>query len=358
MGGSSHIDRLLIEIDGARYSGSGTILRYAVALSALMGKTLRMINIRARRGKPGLRPQHLRSVLACNELVEGKVEGAEVGSQEILFKPGNSIKGGHYEWEIGTAGSSTMLAMTVLPLLIYADRPSGLRISGGLFQDHAPSAFHLAHVLFPALKTAGIDATLEIIKPGYLPKGGGVIEVTVKPLRHPIQPVRLTNQGKVVEIQGTALSSQLRRQQVSERMAETCRRILQQREYPTHIDIVNDESAVQKGAAMAVWARTDTGCLIGSDMAGKVGRGSEAIGRHVARALIEDIEQGATVDRFLADQLIIYAALANGVSEYLIPSLTDHVESNLWLVQEIIGAKTEIEDKRIRIEGVGYQGNW
>lgn len=347
----------MIEIDGSKYSGSGTILRYAVALSALMGKTLRMINIRAKRGKPGLRPQHLKSVLACNELVKGEVEGAEVGSQEILFRPGSSIKGGHYEWEIGTAGSSTMLAMTVLPLLIYADKPSKLRISGGLFQDHAPSAFHMAHLLFPAIKQTGIEASLEIVKPGYVPKGGGVIEVQVKPITPPLNPIRLLKKGEIVEINGVALSSHLRRQQVSERMAETCRRILQQRGCAAKIEVVDDESALQKGAALAVWARTDTGCLIGSDMAGKVGRAAEAIGRHVARALLEDIEEGATVDRFLADQLIIYAALANGASEYLIPSLTDHVESNLWLVEEIIGAKTEVEDKRIRIEGIGYLGD-
>ncbi|MBU0566948.1 RNA 3'-phosphate cyclase, partial [bacterium] len=93
---------------------------------------------------------------------------------------------------------------------------------------------------------------------------------------------------------------------------------------------------------------------IGSDMAGKVGRSSEKIGRYVARTLLEDVDAHSTVDRYLADQLIIYAALADGVTEYIIPELTDHVRTNLWLVEEILGAKTSIAGSKVRIEGVGY----
>lgn len=45
---------LVVTIDGARMSGSGTIVRYAVALAALCGKPVRIINARQRRSKPGL----------------------------------------------------------------------------------------------------------------------------------------------------------------------------------------------------------------------------------------------------------------------------------------------------------------
>jgi RNA 3'-terminal phosphate cyclase (ATP) len=54
----------MIQIDGAAKSGSGTILRLAVALSTLLGEELHLWNVRARRDKPGLRPQHLQVVLA------------------------------------------------------------------------------------------------------------------------------------------------------------------------------------------------------------------------------------------------------------------------------------------------------
>jgi len=344
----------MIEIDGSQYSGSGTILRYSVALSALLGKELHIKNIRAKREKPGLRHQHLKSVLACNELVAGKLEYAEIGSQLLTFKPGKDIKVGLYEWDIGTAGSTTMLAMTILPIVVFGSGTTKMRISGGLFQDFAPAAFHMQNVLFPLLKKMGIEVHLEIIRPGYVPQGGGIIEVEVKPLLAKLKPIRLLEQGKITELTGVSLSSHLSDARVSERMAETCNRLLKQEGYEVKFNIWYDNTSLQKGAALFVCAKTNTGCLIGADMSGKIGRSSEKIGHYVAKTLLEDLNSGATVDRFLSDQLIIYAALANGTSEYIIPGITDHIESNLWLVEKIIGAKTTIDGKHLKIEGVGF----
>src|SRR5215475_2977370 len=129
----------MIEIDGAQHSGSGTIVRYAVAFSALLGQPLRLLNARAKREQPGLRPQHLASVLACAELCGAKTEGLSVGVHEFTFAPGARIKGGTFAWDIGTAGSATMLALSILPLACFADGPLTSRITGGVFQDYAPS---------------------------------------------------------------------------------------------------------------------------------------------------------------------------------------------------------------------------
>jgi RNA 3'-terminal phosphate cyclase (ATP) len=137
-------------------------------------------------------------------------------------------------------------------------------------------------------------------------------------------------------------------------MAEKCNEVLRARGYRAQIEIVNDTTALQRGAALAVFVTTTTGCIIGADRAGEPRRTSEDIGRYVARQLIEDLDSGATVDRYLADQLVLYAALADGVSEYPTPRLTEHVDTNLWLVESILGAKTEVTQNLVRIHGVGY----
>jgi len=51
------------------------------------------------------------------------------------------------------------------------------------------------------------------------------------------------------------------------------------------------------------------------------------------------------------------ATLAQGTSRYRIPRLTEHVETNLRLMESISrGAKTEIgKDLMVEIEGVGYK---
>jgi RNA 3'-terminal phosphate cyclase (ATP) len=340
-------------IDGSAKSGSGTILRYAVAMASLLGEELQMSNIRAKRDKPGLRPQHLASVKACARMCQAQVEGAAVGSKEILYRPGGSIKGGHYRFEIGTAGSTTLLMMTLLPLALFTDSETSLTITGGLFQDFAPSAHHMQHVLFPTLLKMGIETELEVIHPGYVPKGGGTIQARIKPVAGSIKPVKLLEQGKVREVKGLSLSSHLRQQRVSQRMAEACQKVLSTEGYRTRIDTLWDESSLQAGASLTIWAETDSGCLLGSDQAGRRGRSSESIGRYVAQNLLEDLKAGATVDRYLSDQLIIYAALAGGATEYVIPRLTEHVETNLWLIEKF-DAKTHLEGNRVCIEGLGY----
>jgi len=345
----------MIYIDGSAKSGSGTIVRHAVALSSLLGEELHINNIRAKRDKPGLRPQHLASVTACARMCGARVEGAVVNSREIVYKPGGRIKGGHYHWEIGTAGSTTLLVMTLLPLALFADEETVLTISGGLFQDFAPSAHHMQHVLFPTLGKMGIKAELEVIRPGYVPKGGGIIQVKVKPVSGGIKLLKLLEQGKVTEVTGLALSSRLREQRVSQRMAEECQRVLAEKGYHVRIKTLWDETALQAGASLALWAETDSGCLLGSDQAGERGRSSEEIGRYVARNLLADLKTGATVDRYLTDQLIIYAALAGGATEYIIPRLTEHVDANLWLVEKL-GAKTRLEGHTLHIEGISYTG--
>ena len=344
----------MIHIDGAQKSGSGTIVRFAVGLATLLGDELHLTNIRAKREKPGLRPQHLKAVQALQQLCQGSLEGGEIGSKEIRFKPGGGVKSGDYEWDIGTAGSTTLLAMTILPAACFSRGAMSFKISGGLFQDFAPSAYHIQYVLFPVLREMGITAELSIIRPGYVPRGGGIIQVKVKPVTGKIKPILLPSQGDVTRIEGIALSSHLKPRQVSERMVEKCSEVLKSNGYSAQIEIVHDSLALQRGADLAIFAKTSSGCIIGADRAGEPRRTSEDIGRYVARNLVEDLATGATVDRYLADQLIFYAALADGVSQYRIPRLTEHVETNLWLVETILGTKTEVSKNLITIQGIGY----
>jgi RNA 3'-terminal phosphate cyclase (ATP) len=344
----------MINIDGGQKSGSGTIVRFAVGLATLLGEELHLNNIRAKRERPGLRAQHLKSIQALKQICQGTIDGGEIGSMEIWFKPGEEVTSGYYEWDIGTAGSTTLLAMTLLPAACFSPETMSFKICGGLFQDFAPSAYHMQYVLFPVLERMGIIARLSIIRPGYVPRGGGIIQVEIEPVTEKIKPIRLTNQGDVTGIEGYALSSHLKQRRVSQRMVEKCSQLLKANGYEAQIEMVNDTAALQRGAALAIYAKTSSGCIIGADRAGKPGRTSEDIGEYVAKSLLEDLVTGATVDRYLADQLIFCAALADGVSQYRIPMLTEHVETNLWLVESMLGVKTEVSRNMVTVQGIGY----
>lgn len=336
------------------YSGSGTILRYAVALATLKREPLSIVQIRKKRDKPGLRKQHLEAIRASCTLSGGTVEGAEVGATEILYRPGPMISGGNYHFDIGSAGSTTMAAFTLIPQLLFAEGPCTVKIIGGLFQDFAPSFFHMEQVLLPLLRRMGAHVELRMNRPGYVPQGQGELVLAVKPSRKPLLPLLLKNRGTIDTVRGIALASHLEEQMVAERMAQRTLENFQRSKIRAEIRKLHDNSAAQRGAGLVVWAETSTGAILGADRAGKQGRSSESIADFVTRSFLEDMKTGAATDRHLADQLILFAALAEGTSEYTIPSITDHVESNLWLVRLLLGVRTEQHGNLLRIHGIGF----
>jgi RNA 3'-terminal phosphate cyclase (ATP) len=228
-----------------------------------------------------------------------------------------------------------------------------LHLTGGLFQDFAPSAFHLQHALLPLVRRMGLQAELHISRPGYVPTGGGSIEVTVMPVGHMLDPLTMQERRGDLHYWGLALSSHLQQRQVSQRMAAACQAVLTQQGRHADIRLCTDDTACQAGAALALFAEGPE-ALLGADQAGARRRPAEAIGRFVASTLLEDVASGATVDRHLADQVIIFAALASGTSTFRLPQITDHVQTNIWLVETLLGARTHLESHLLHIEGVGY----
>jgi len=344
----------MLTIDGSTYSGSGTIVRQAVAFSALTGISIRLINARAKRRKPGLRRQHMQVIEAIRELVNGKAQGVYEGSQDITFEPGTRSKQEAYRWDIGSAGSTTMFALGVLPVLTFNPRPSTVEIHGGLFQDFAPSFFHLQQVIVPLLNKMGLTITLTMQRSGYVPSGKGSLALSVQPVQRTFHPITLESQGAVYRVWGIALASHLKERRVSHRMAESVMQHLAKVGMRVDIVLMEDPTAQQAGAALAVFADCGTDIRLGADRAGAPHRRSEAMGQYVATQLVTDLNTNATVDRFAADQVIPFAALAQGESRFVIPHVTDHVQTSAWLANLFLGAHVHIHDHEMTIQGSGF----
>ncbi|HIE13696.1 TPA: RNA 3'-terminal phosphate cyclase [Candidatus Bathyarchaeota archaeon] len=327
----------MIKIDGSQKSGSGTILRISVALSGILGEPLYIYNIRKRRSKPGLRPQHLEAVLTAARLCRAEVEGATLGSQELWFEP-RDIEGGEVEAEIGTAGSIPMLIMTVLPLCIFAKRKVRLHISkGGTDVSHAPTINYMRHIFLPVLKRMGVNASINIKKYGYYPKGMGEVYLEVHPQKR-LKPLILEKFGYVESVSGISVCTFLADRKVAERQAKAASMHLRSRGYNPQIKIVNDFSnPIQKGSSIVLWSETDKGVILGSDAIGEIRKPSEVVGKEAAEDLIIELESKVTVDSHLADMLIPYIALAEESSAYITREMTEHLETNIWLAKKILG---------------------
>src|SRR5438874_9628080 len=120
----------MLHIDGSMGEGGGQILRSALGLSIVTGKPFRIERIRANREKPGLMRQHLTAVNAAATVSSATVDGAALHSRALTFTPGPA-KPGEYLFDVGSAGSTTLVLQTILPALLSANAPSTITLIGG-----------------------------------------------------------------------------------------------------------------------------------------------------------------------------------------------------------------------------------
>ncbi|MGD6851064.1 MAG: RNA 3'-terminal phosphate cyclase [Candidatus Bathyarchaeia archaeon] len=332
----------MIEIDGSQKSGSGTILRLSIAIAAIKRQPLHITNIRESRPQSGLKHQHLESVLTAAKLCHAEVKGATLGSRELWFTP-KEICGGNVEATIETAGSIPMLFLSALPICVFAQTPVRLHVArGGTDTTHAPTINYLRNVLLPTLRQMGVEAEISVQRYGYYPKGMGEATLMVKPNPN-LKPVKLETFGILQGIEGISVCTFLAGRQVAERQAKAAQTQLCQNGYTANINVVNDQSnPIQKGSSIALWATTDTSVLFGADSIGQLRKMAEDVGKEAAQTLIAELNVKPTVDVFLADMLIPYMALAEGKSSFLTRTVSEHIESNIWLMERMLNVKFSV----------------
>jgi RNA 3'-terminal phosphate cyclase (ATP) len=336
----------MLEIDGSQKSGSGTILRLSIALATILNQPLHIYNIRQKRTQPGLRPQHLEAVLTAAKLCNAELKGATLGSRELWFTP-QEITSGDVHAEIGTAGSIPMLLLTILPICAFAKRSVHIHVvKGGTDVRHAPTINYLNHVLLRMLKRMGLNASLTIHKYGYYPKGMGEVTLEVQPCQK-LSPLRLEEFGAIEELRGVSVCTFLADRKVAERQANAANKYLAAHGHEAKIQVINDMSnPLQKGSSLVLWVKTSTNALLGGDAIGELRKPSEVVGREAAENLFEEIKLQPTVDAHLADMLVPYVALADGESTYLTRTMTEHLDTNIWLTKRILGLELRVSKTR------------
>lgn len=333
----------MIEIDGSYGEGGGQLLRMAVALSALRGLPAKVTKIRAGRPNPGLAPQHVTAVRAVATLASAEVEGLEVGSSEITFRPGSIVPGRH-AFDVGTAGSVTLVLQACLPVAFAAPDTVRLRITGGTDVRWSPPLDAFARVFLPWLRRLGGRVDMETIRRGYYPKGGGMVEVMVQPSRE-WSTLDLLESGPVRRIRGIAHVSNLP-EDIPKRMKHAAlRRLHGHPDVQIEERVYRGEEAIGQGGALVLWAETEQSLLEGSALAER-GKPSERVGEEAASKLAAELASGAAVDVHTADQLLLYLALADGPSAFTVREVSGHLRSLSWLIPQFL-------DRRIDIEGYG-----
>src|SRR5277367_281638 len=170
----------MITIDGSAGEGGGQILRSALALSLCSGTPVRITAIRAGRARPGLMRQHLTALRAAVLVGLADVSGDEIGAREVVFQP-RGAEPGAYAFNVGSAGSTTLVLQTVLPALLAASGPSQILLEGGTHNPMAPPFEFLDRAFLPLIARMGPRVTATLEARGFYPAGGGRLRVSVEP---------------------------------------------------------------------------------------------------------------------------------------------------------------------------------
>jgi RNA 3'-terminal phosphate cyclase (ATP) len=326
----------VVAIDGAQGEGGGQILRTALALSLVTRTPFRIERIRARRARPGLLRQHLTAVNAAAAVGGAEVEGATLGSAGLVFRPG-PVRAGAYHFAIGTAGSTGLVAQTVLPALLTAATPSTLTLEGGTHNPAAPPFDFLALAFLPLIARMGPRVEAALDRPGFYPAGGGRCTFQILPAAR-LVPLTLLERGAIRRRRAQALVARLPRHVADRELAVVRDRLgWSEAEMET---VVVDAGARGPGNALLLEVESEHVTEVFSGF-GEIGVRAEAVAERAVKEARRYLAAGVPVGPHLADQLLLPLALAGG-GAFRTVGLTSHSRANLDVIRAFLSTSIAV----------------
>ena len=322
----------MLELDGSFGEGGGQILRTSLALSLLTGQAFHLRKLRARRSKPGLRPQHLKSVQAAAAIGQAEVRGASLGSSDLVFNPGD-VTPGKYHFAIGTAGATSLVLHTVyLPLAWHATGPSEVILSGGTHVNKSPCFHFLQSTWGRYMELLGLRIDLQMRRPGFYPRGGGVVEGHIHPCPR-LQAFQLQSCGEVTQANVISAVAGLP-ERIAERQARQATTRLRQRQLQTDVRLETWDDG--PGTVLIITLNTTPvpTLFFGLGARGKPAErvADEAVDQ--ALAYLESVP--SAVDAHSADQLVLPLALAEEPSMFRVAQVTQHLLTNIAIIRQFV----------------------
>jgi len=334
-----------IEIDGAMGEGGGQVLRSSLSLSAVTGRPVRIRRIRANRAKPGLMRQHLTAVLAAARASNAEVVGAAVGSTELMFTPGARVADDaaaaplHLELSVGTAGSTTLVLQTLLPILLTSRAAAFVRIEGGTHNPMAPPFDFLVRSFLPLVARMGRAVDARLVRHGFYPAGGGVLEVRVpaKPTGALLEPIEILERGGDGARRARALLVNLPRSIGEREVKVVCDRLRWRAEW-CEVAVLGDTPGVGNVLHLELESEAVTEVITAF---GERGVTAEKVAEGAVSEAKRYLAAGVPVGEHLADQLLLPMALAGGVA-FRAATLSRHATTNIDVIRAFLDVPIEV----------------
>ncbi|MSS86527.1 MAG: RNA 3'-phosphate cyclase [Thaumarchaeota archaeon] len=331
-----------LKINGGHGEGGGQIVRSAITLSCITNQPIHLENIRNNRKDKGLKPQHLTAIKILQKITNAVVIGAEIGSTELKFIPGE-VESLELIEDIKTAGSISLILQVLIPAVSISQKKLSLIIKGGTDVLWSPSMDYTRYVLKEAYSRMGIEFSIEIIKRGYYPKGGGEIKLQVYPSK--IKSINISKR-QTDNLKLICTFSKISLKTIKEKVNEIKKNICKEK---INLEIeIKEEEAIDSGASLLIYG-IDNNSIIGVDsLFNKKTQNFDLDFNKI-------INNSVGLDEKLADMIIVPASLAQGKTIFRVKEITKHLETNLFVTSKITGCKYGIgkisEGFEVIIEG-------
>jgi RNA 3'-terminal phosphate cyclase (ATP) len=326
-----------VVIDGSHGEGGATLVRTALVMAAITQQPVRVEFVRGATPNPGLKPEDLAILRILALSTSAEVVGAEVGSSSFSFLPTRSPRGLTTQIaipeDLDGPGSANALVMlnAVMPVMAQTGVYTSLTALGETFGAQVLSYDYFANVTLAANRRAGLYAYPELSSAGFGRKSRGEVSLEIEPSA--LSPIEWGRRGKMRNCRAIVSFGEVT-DNIGERGVSHLARLGFNAKLKFDVEAVRVKSA-GPGAFVTVWAEFEKGCG-GATAMGSRGVRIESVVQSAFEGFMQWHDSEATVDPYLADQLLVTASLANGQSSFSTSSVTERLLTTVWVVKQFI----------------------
>ena len=187
----------------------------------------------------------------------------------------------------------------------------------------------------------GFKINLEMARAGFYPKGGGEIRGTISPIQT-IYPLNIHNRGQLKQIRGSSAVANLDRSIAERQRDRVVRRLGSQ--YPLNDIRISHIPSNFKGTTLYLVCEFEySQCCYFS--LGAKGKPAEQVADEVCKKIEYFLSTDATIDEYLADQLLLPLSFANGSSTFSTAKVTNHLLTNVEVIRQFNTADISVSGK-------------
>lgn len=381
-----------VELDGGSGEGGGQLLRISMALAPLVARAVRVHSIRANRKVPGLRNQHLGTVELARDLSRATLTGAHLNSTDVTLdcRGVRGPSGGTFRAESRTGGSVSLMVQGVLPIACFSAAPTEATLKGGTHVAFSPSIDFMGVALRSLVARFGLQFEVQVNKRLFTPGGPmGEAVLSVDPVDGALQPVDLTEFSPEISrvftrvtIAGPSASEAVAHQHSDAVKAALAEHLAidesTDMDWDYVVEVTSDSNskssrrgrpsqhrgqskAGQLSVSILCVLYTASGAILSVDRSGPA-RSTLDFAVEIAKTLASHMKNGVCVDEHLADNAVVFMALANGTSRLRVPGKADrtsqHLETALDVVHRLVGVSYSVKEEAtsavIEVNGAGF----